>query len=98
MRKKKRACGNTDMMGDNPCILAKGHTPPHESEKDRKMGVQKCGIPCRTSNCKYAVVEIGGDWYITMGHSGFNSPANNRFGYLTQQKAVAAYRRYGGNR
>jgi hypothetical protein len=36
-----------------------------------------------------------GRWFITMGHPGFNSPANNRLGYGTQAQAVAAYRRYG---
>lgn len=35
-----------------------------------------------------------GGWYITMGHPGFNSPANNRGGYKTKDAAVKAYKRY----
>ena len=35
-------------------------------------------------------------WYITMGHAGYNSPANNGFGYETEAKAMAAHRRYKG--
>jgi hypothetical protein len=33
-------------------------------------------------------------WFITMGHPGFNSPANNAFGYATQAHAFAAITRY----
>jgi len=36
-----------------------------------------------------------GKWFITMGHPGFNSPANNRSGYATRQAAEASVRRYG---
>lgn len=39
-----------------------------------------------------------GRWFITMGHPGFNSPANNREGYLTRERAEAAQRRYGSRR
>lgn len=35
-----------------------------------------------------------GRWYITMGHPGFNSAANNFNGYATQKQAMAAYRRH----
>jgi hypothetical protein len=35
-----------------------------------------------------------GRWYITMGHPGFNSPANNRMGYASRAKAEAARRHY----
>jgi hypothetical protein len=34
-------------------------------------------------------------WYITMGHPGFNSPANNRNGYKTKQSALSASKKYG---
>ena len=40
-----------------------------------------------------------GRWYIQMGFAGFNSPANNRFGYETKAKAEAAclhYQQKGG--
>ena len=33
-------------------------------------------------------------WYITFGHPGFNSPANNANGYETEGLARAAIRRY----
>lgn len=33
--------------------------------------------------------------FITMGHPGFNSPANNRSGYESLAKAQAAVTRYG---
>jgi len=36
-----------------------------------------------------------GRYYITMGHPGFNSPANNRDGYVSQDSARSAIRRYG---
>ena len=29
-----------------------------------------------------------GRWYITMGHAGFNTTANNRDGYRTQRAAI----------
>jgi hypothetical protein len=35
-----------------------------------------------------------GRWFITMGNPGFNSPANNGFGYATRNLALAAIRRY----
>jgi hypothetical protein len=46
--------------------------------------------------CAEAVKEnpATGRWFITMGHPGFNSPANNRSGYASQAKALAAMRRY----
>lgn len=33
-------------------------------------------------------------WFIKMGFCGFNSPANNRFGYESKAKAEAAILRY----
>lgn len=35
-------------------------------------------------------------WYITMGHPGFNSMANNWRGYATKGRALAALRHYAG--
>jgi len=42
------------------------------------------------------VVEIEGRWFITAGHCGFNSRANNDKGYATPEaarKAMAAIQR-----
>lgn len=39
-----------------------------------------------------------GRWFITIGHAGFNSPANNRNGYATAEAALAAHYRYAGKR
>lgn len=52
----------------------------------------------RGADCPNAV-EVEGSglearWFISMGHPGFNSPANNRGGYVTRAKAQAACRRY----
>lgn len=51
---------------------------------------------CHATGCPAAVKERPetGRFYITMGHPGFNSPANNRDGYATHAKALAAIRRY----
>lgn len=38
--------------------------------------------------------ESDGRWFITFGHPGFNSPANNFGGYGTRAKAQAAIQRY----
>jgi hypothetical protein len=46
----------------------------------------KCPTPVKES--------LGGKWYITMGHAGFNSPSNNGSGYASKAKALAAWRRY----
>lgn len=49
--------------------------------------------PCR--GCKDAVVidQTSNRWFITMGHVGFNLPANNRAGYETKDKAEQAIER-----
>ena len=41
-----------------------------------------------------AVEEKHGRWYIRCGFSGFNSPANNGWGYVSKARAEAAIRRY----
>ena len=38
--------------------------------------------------------EKTGRWYITMGHPGFNSTANNGNGYSTEAKARSELKRY----
>lgn len=35
-------------------------------------------------------------WFITFGHAGFNSPANNRGGYSSRARALSSHRRYRG--
>ena len=37
-----------------------------------------------------------GRWFITMGHAGFNLPANNREGYESRYRAYRAMKRCGG--
>jgi hypothetical protein len=51
---------------------------------------------CHATGCPVAVKEnpATGRFFITMGHPGFNSPANNGAGYATRAKALAAIRRY----
>jgi hypothetical protein len=59
---------------------------------------------CYNPNCETAVAQFHGGtdgyenydgrWYITLGHAGFNSPANNAGGYSSKAKALAAMRRY----
>ena len=51
---------------------------------------------CSDANCREAVKQNPetGNWFITMGHPGFNSPANNRSGYATREAARAAFNRY----
>lgn len=56
-----------------------------------------CETICRKEGCP-EVVKQGphGGWYITIGHAGFNSPANNRMGYASEQAAKNANARYSG--
>ena len=51
---------------------------------------------CHATGCPEAVKEnpATGRFFITMGHPGFNSPANNRNGYATAAKALAVIRRF----
>lgn len=46
-------------------------------------------------SCKEPVKQgPDGYWFITMGHAGFNSPANNRMGYRTKEAAIKAHQKY----
>jgi hypothetical protein len=56
----------------------------------------KCDVVCGDTNCDQAVAMLPetGRWYITFGHAGFNSHANNRLGYSTKEKAMGAMRHY----
>jgi hypothetical protein len=44
------------------------------------------------STDRVVAIEVRGEtrYYITMGHPGFNLPANNRKGYATEKAAMAA--------
>lgn len=56
-----------------------------------------CGNPvCKTCETPVKKNLDTGRWYITIGHAGFNSPANNRAGYKDRRSAVGAYNRYRG--
>lgn len=47
------------------------------------------------SSCKEPVKQgPNQQWFITMGHAGFNSPTNNRSGYKTKESAVKAHQKY----
>lgn len=51
-----------------------------------------CGAACPEAVKENAET---GRWFITMGHPGFNSPANNANGYAKREHALKACRRYG---
>lgn len=55
---------------------------------------------CRSHECRDAVKldPASGNWFITMGHPGFNSRANNREGYAQPNFARAAIRRYAASK
>lgn len=55
-----------------------------------------CQAVCRQEKCPDAVKlnTASGTWYITIGHAGFNSPTNNKFGYATESSARSAMIRY----
>lgn len=53
------------------------------------------GDLCRDRWCGGAVAEQGGRWFITMGHPGYNSRANNGRGYSSREMARNASARYG---
>ena len=51
---------------------------------------------CGNADCADAVAMLPetGRWYITFGHAGFNSKANNGLGYSTKAKALGVMRNY----
>lgn len=56
----------------------------------------RCSVARATEAlCEHAVVRhaTSPDWFITFGHCGFNSPANNGFGYRSEAAARAAIQR-----
>ena len=60
--------------------------------------LEGCGqAVCRDLACDQAVKQAPtGRWYITMGHAGFNSTANNGAGYETVRSARMAWYSYSG--
>lgn len=54
------------------------------------------GDVCRAADCAEAVKlnPESGRWFITMGHPGFNSRANNGDGYASRARALKAFRSY----
>ncbi len=55
---------------------------------------------CDNPECKTSVAQFPetGRWYITFGHAGYNSPANNSNGYNSAAAAKGAMLRYLTNR
>lgn len=52
---------------------------------------------CTARQCTSKVKQApSGRWFVTMGHAGFNTPANNGQGYSTEKRALAAHRRCAG--
>lgn len=52
-------------------------------------------VDCKNPDCEHAVkARKGGEFFITFGHAGFNSVANNNFGYKTEANARKAIARY----
>lgn len=59
-----------------------------KSECEKKIDV------CHGSCIEPVKKAENGRWYITMGHPGFNSDANNGAGYATRGKALGVLRFY----
>jgi hypothetical protein len=78
--------------------------PEHLRSGEDCMKAELSLVPCKGQRGMSVKVRyyIGdgskGRWFITMGHPGFNSPANNAQGYASKAKAEAALRRYSGPR
>lgn len=66
-----------------------------ENKEMEKHLDSKCAAVCKNTRCAWSVRQSPtGRWFITIGHAGFNSPANNRDGYATQDSAYTAAYRY----
>lgn len=52
---------------------------------------------CQDRNCGSRAKQApDGRWFLTMGHAGFNTPANNGKGYASKGRALAAHRKCAG--
>jgi hypothetical protein len=51
---------------------------------------------CRNPDCETAVAQfpVTGRWFITFGHAGYNSKANNLNGYASEESARSAMKHY----
>lgn len=58
-------------------------------------GCERALATCYGCAAAVRVNPTTGRWFVTMGHPGFNTPANNGRGYATWAAAAAAVRRYG---
>jgi len=63
-----------------------------EAKSEYELLKTNCPFPCTKDHCPRSAVKMpqNGRWYITMGHAGFNSRANNRDGYATKARAMKA--------
>lgn len=61
---------------------------------DVRATIAPCAVEsfrCTKTVCATRVAQdAAGRWFITMGHAGFNLPANNRNGFATEAAAVKA--------
>lgn len=68
-----------------------------ETPRMRTHLVGACaGHVCREPACPHAVRQnpYDGRWYVTMGHAGFNTKANNANGYATQAAAAKTVQKH----
>ncbi len=87
---------NLNERGDNMAVMIIGKGIQFSlSDVLFSSPCSKGGL-CEDPNCSTAVGQWQKDkrWYITFGHAGFNSRANNRNGYASEAKAIAAMRKY----
>lgn len=58
---------------------------------------EECGRDVCYGHCAEPVKQNPetGRWFITMSHPGFNSPANNCYGYSSKRAALRAMVNYG---
>jgi hypothetical protein len=71
--------------------------------ESRQPALTHLGTTCTAERCLGCADALrqeatSGRWFITMGHPGFNLPANNRAGYATHSLAARALRRCAGAR
>lgn len=77
------------LAGSTP-LGFRSSTPAHLASSQACMRGE-----CDRATCSERFKQApSGRWYITMGHAGFNSRANNRDGYASLSKAAGANLRY----
>lgn len=65
--------------------------PNADCASHSRENLYHCDGSCSAPVCEHLVTKR---WYITMGHSGFNSPTNNGNGYASKSGAIGAMCRY----